>query len=236
MRGRLYSCDKTAARLTRGKRDLNEKTSKLQLLGPSLARQRAPEERASLIVGVGASAGAMNSLERYLAHLSPIADQANVIVLQHREVLDEQRLRDALTKRDGLTLTTIKDGAAVEGGKVYLSDADVILTVDKGRFRTRPAQQQSGQRGTIDSFFVSLAEDQGERAVAVILYGTSGSGTLGVAAFKEAGGLTIAELGPNKARARSRPAIRRARWPMRFLRLRKFRNALGFTLAISSTA
>ncbi len=182
-----------------GKRDLNEKTSKASASRPKSRASKSAGERASLIVGVGASAGAIESLERYLAHLSPIADQANVIVLQHREVLDEQRLRDALTKRDGLTLTTIKDGAAVEGGKVYLSDADVILTVDKGRFRTRPAQQQSGQRGTIDSFFVSLAEDQGERAVAVILYGTSGSGTLGVAAFKEAGGLTIAERGPEQS-------------------------------------
>ncbi|MBW8837513.1 MAG: chemotaxis protein CheR, partial [Burkholderia sp.] len=45
----------------------------------------------------------------------------------------------------------------------------------------------------IDTFLESLAQDQGERAIAVILSGAGSDGTLGVRAVKEAGGLTVAQ-------------------------------------------
>ena len=166
----------------------------------SSTRKNAANDYATpLIIGVGASASAVQSLERYVANLAPAADHATIVVLQHREALDEQRLREAVTKRNAPALTAIENGAEIEGGKIYIAEPDLIVTVKNGRFRTQKAQQESGQRGSIDSFLVSLAEDQGERAVAVILCGTAGSGTLGVAAFKEGGGLTIAERGPDQS-------------------------------------
>jgi two-component system CheB/CheR fusion protein len=48
-------------------------------------------------------------------------------------------------------------------------------------------------RGTIDQFFRSLAEDQRERAVGVILSGTGTDGTLGLKAIKAEGGMVIAQ-------------------------------------------
>jgi two-component system CheB/CheR fusion protein len=157
----------------------------------------AHEPETPVVIGVGASAGAAATLARLLDALPAGAERAVVIVMQHREALDEQPLRDALASRDG-RLSPIVDGALVEGGRVYLGASNVIVTIENGRFRTRQAEQQPGSRGTIDSFFVSLAEDQGESALGVILFGTAGDGTLGIATLKERGGLTIAEQGPDE--------------------------------------
>ncbi|MGE5158644.1 MAG: CheR family methyltransferase, partial [Gemmatimonas sp.] len=55
------------------------------------------------------------------------------------------------------------------------------------------AEQAPGERATIDSFLVSLAEDRAEQSIGIILAGTGGDGTLGVATLKDHGGLAIAE-------------------------------------------
>jgi two-component system CheB/CheR fusion protein len=149
--------------------------------------------RSPLIIGVGASAGAAGSIERFVSNLSPAADQAVVLVLQHREALDEKRLRGAMQRLDGTQLREVTDGAPIEGGTIYLSPANMMTTVQGDRFAVRPAKQAPGERATIDSFLVSLAEDRAEQSIGIILAGTGGDGTLGVATLKDHGGLAIAE-------------------------------------------
>ncbi|ACL58661.1 CheR family methyltransferase [Methylobacterium nodulans] len=145
-----------------------------------------------VIVAVSASGASPRSLEFLLAHLPPQDRAALVVVLQHRDGLDEERLRLA-TAQGGRTLTPVADGAPVVPGRVYLPDPNLIVTVDGDRFRTRPADRAPGERGTIDSLLVSLARDEERRIVAVALAGTDGDGTLGVKTIKEAGGLALAE-------------------------------------------
>jgi two-component system CheB/CheR fusion protein len=65
--------------------------------------------------------------------------------------------------------------------------------MEDGRFRSRTAQEAPGSRGTIDSFFVSAAQDQEKNVIGVIFAGTGGDGILGFTALKEADGLTLAE-------------------------------------------
>lgn len=151
------------------------------------------ESRDILIVGVGASTGSTGSIERFFSTLSLDAGQAIVLVLQHREALSEAWFRGLLDRLNGTKLAAPSDGAAIEGGTIYLCPADVITTIHSGRFAVRPAQQAPGERATIDSFFVSLAEERAERSIGVILAGTGGDGTLGVATLKDYGGLAIAE-------------------------------------------
>ncbi|HEU4357473.1 MAG TPA: CheR family methyltransferase, partial [Xanthobacteraceae bacterium] len=62
----------------------------------------------------------------------------------------------------------------------------------------RPAQQAPGERATIDSFLVSLAEERAERSIGVVLAGTGGDGTLGTATLKDHGGLALAEKGASE--------------------------------------
>ncbi|WP_414474115.1 CheR family methyltransferase [Microvirga sp. M2] len=120
-----------------------------------------------------------------------------VLVFQHREALDEERFRQNLAEH-GRQLVLATNGTPVEPGRIYWPEANRILTLENGHFASRTAQEPPGERGTIDSFFVSVAQDSEnggqERQIAgVILSGTDGDGTLGITAIKEAGGLTLAE-------------------------------------------
>jgi two-component system CheB/CheR fusion protein len=151
------------------------------------------ESLGPLIVGVGASASATASIERFLSRLTLEPDQAVVLVIQHREALDEKRLRQFLRKIDGVVISEIHDGTTAKGGTLYLCGPNVITTVQDGKFAVRAAEQAPGERATIDSFLVSLGEERAEKAIGVVLAGTGGDGTLGVATLKDHGGLTIAE-------------------------------------------
>lgn len=162
---------------------------------PRQANVGTGDASAPVIVAVGASGASMQSAERLLRSLAPDPNRAVILVLRDREALDFEQFRRSLDGGENLQLATIEANAPIEGGKLYLSDPGIILTVEDGRFRCREAQDRPGQRGTIDSFFVSLAEEENERAIGVILRGTAGDGTLGIAALKEQGGLTIAERG-----------------------------------------
>ncbi|MCA6110024.1 chemotaxis protein CheB [Bradyrhizobium cenepequi] len=150
-----------------------------------------------LIIGVGASASAIDSIERFFSKLTLSSDQTIVLALQHREALDEGRLRAMLQRPEGTRLSEVQDGAAIEGGTIYLCPTDGITTIQGGRLAVRKAEQVPGERATIDSFLVSLAEERAEEAIGVVLAGTGDDGTLGAATLKDRGGLAIAGRATN---------------------------------------
>src|SRR4051812_4274575 len=152
-----------------------------------------PRRHIAAIVGIAASATADGSLQRFFSNFNLDAAQATVLVFQHREALDEKRLRLTLSRFDPTSVATVSDGGLIEGGKIYLCPPDMITTIQGDHFALRKSEQAPGERGTIDSFLVSLAEDRAEYGVGVILGETGGHGTLGVAALKDHGGLAIAE-------------------------------------------
>ncbi|MBR1127971.1 CheR family methyltransferase [Bradyrhizobium iriomotense] len=157
------------------------------------AGEPEPQAKAPLVIGVGASAGAIDSIERFFAKLTLGDDQAVVLVLQSAEALDDARLRSIIQRADGARFADIRDAMAVEGGTIYRSPAAMITTIQDGRFAVRKAEQGPGERATIDSFLVSLAEERAEQSIGVLLSGTGGDGTLGTATLKDHGGLAIAE-------------------------------------------
>jgi two-component system CheB/CheR fusion protein len=150
------------------------------------------------VVGVGASAGALNSIERFFSRFSSDRDLAIVLVLQHREAFDEGWLRGTLNKPDGAKISEVSDGELIEGGTIYFCASGTITTIQGDRFAVRSAQQAPGERATIDSFLVSLAEERAEESIGVVLAGTGGDGTLGMATLKDHGGLAIAEKVANQ--------------------------------------
>ena len=154
---------------------------------------RNREVKAPLVIGVGASAGAMGSIERFFSKFSLDPALAIILVLQHREAFDEKWLRDTVGRLDGARLSEPRDGAEIEGNTIYLCAANVITAIQGDRFAVRPAQQAPGERATIDSFLVSLAEERAEQSIGVVLAGTGGDGTLGVGTLKDHGGLALAE-------------------------------------------
>src|SRR5262249_53285500 len=92
-----------------------------------------------LIIGVGASAGSTDSIERFLAGLKLEPDQVLVLAVQHREALNEGRLREDLKRLDGVKLVEIADGMPIDAGTIYLCPANRITALQGERFVTRQA-------------------------------------------------------------------------------------------------
>ncbi len=136
----------------------------------------------AVVVALCASAASTASLEYLLTRLPAQPEAALIVVLQHREALDEDRFAWVLAET-GREAVPILDGAPVEAGKIYLPAPGAIVTVEDNRFRARPAEQAPGERGVIDSLLVSLARVEDGRCIAVALAGTEADGTLGVKAI-----------------------------------------------------
>jgi two-component system, chemotaxis family, CheB/CheR fusion protein len=86
-----------------------------------------------------------------------------------------------------------EDGMPADANRVYVIPPDATLTFKGCTLQvTRPAPPREHRR-PIDTFFSSLAEDQGENAVCIVLSGTGSDGTLGLKKIKEHGGLALAQ-------------------------------------------
>ncbi|WP_309607187.1 chemotaxis protein CheB, partial [Phenylobacterium sp.] len=164
--------------------------------GRGRAQPRArPDPGASdvlLIVGIGASAGGLEAFKSFLANTPPDTGMAFVLV-QHLSPDHKSLLAELLGKATAMSVIEATDGLRVTANCVVVIPPDATLTIVGGRLAvSRPAPPRDRRR-PIDTFFQSLAADQGEKAIGVILAGTGSDGSLGLATIKEHGGLTLAQ-------------------------------------------
>ncbi|MGX5775397.1 CheR family methyltransferase [Methylorubrum zatmanii] len=145
-----------------------------------------------IVVALCASAANTSSLLHLLGELPPQPNTAFIVVFQHREVLDVDAFGRAL-REAGHELSRIEQDMPLLAGRTYLPDPNVIVSIERDHFQLRLAEQRFGERGTIDSFLVSLVRDIDGRSISVVLAGTGSDGTLGFKAVKEAGGIAFAE-------------------------------------------
>jgi two-component system CheB/CheR fusion protein len=158
---------------------------------PAESPQPAPAVR-FLTVGIGASAGGLEAFKAFFAHTPADTGMAFVLV-QHLAPDHQSMLADLLRATTDMPVIEAVDGMTLEANRVFVIPPNATLTVKAGCLRVERPAPPRAQRRPIDTFFISLAEDQREDAVCIILSGTGSDGTLGLAAIKEHGGLTLAQ-------------------------------------------
>jgi two-component system CheB/CheR fusion protein len=153
------------------------------------------EKRANLpfsVVGIGASAGGLQALEDFFEKVAPDSGLAYVVV-QHLSPDHTSLLDEILSRRSRIPVRQIEDGMAVEPDVAYVIAPGYTLLLDQGRLRFTEPVEKRGHRRPVDDFFKSLAAEQNEKAIIVILSGTGSNGTAGAQAIKAAGGICIAQ-------------------------------------------
>ena len=150
------------------------------------------------VVGIGASAGGLDPICEFLAGVPPDSGFAYVVV-QHLDPHHKSLLPELLQRVTPVKVSEVADGMEVEADHVYVIPPDRDLAFDRGRFAVLPPSGPRGFRLPIDSFFRALADYGRERAVGIVLSGMGADGTLGLAAIRENGGLTLAQR-PTSAR------------------------------------
>jgi two-component system, chemotaxis family, CheB/CheR fusion protein len=152
------------------------------------------------IVGIGASAGGVEALEQFFKSVSADNGLAFVVVT-HLPPDRDSMLSEILGRATRMPVVEAQDGDRVEAEHVYVLPPSAILTIRDARLQLRRTGLADRERAPIDVFFNSLADDQAEYAIGVVLSGGGTDGTLGLKAIKEHGGLTIAQ-GSNLTRPR----------------------------------
>jgi len=157
-----------------------------------------PQERGIPVVGIGASAGGLEALEQFFTHAPPDTGMAFVVV-QHLDPTHKSILVDLVGRYTRMKVFEVEDGMMLEPDCAYIIPPNWDMAILHGVLHLIEPVAPRGQRLPIDYFFRSLAQDQQERAVAVVLSGTGTDGTLGVKAIKGEGGMVMVQT-PESAR------------------------------------
>lgn len=142
------------------------------------------------VVGLGASAGGLEALERVFDHL-PSNTGCAFVVIQHLSADHKSLMAELLSRHTSMPVYRAEDGMRVEPNTVYLITPSFNLELEGKHLRLLHKDGSSGLSLPIDQFLRSLSVHQGPRCAAVILSGTGSDGTVGVRCVKEAGGLVV---------------------------------------------
>jgi two-component system CheB/CheR fusion protein len=144
------------------------------------------------IVGIGASAGGLEAFEQFFRNIPPDSGMAFVLV-SHLDPDHASMLTEILQRATTMPVVEAQDQVKVAPNCVYALPPNREMTIFHGALQLSAPEMPRGQRMVIDAFLRSLAEDQGENAIGIILSGTGTDGTLGLRAIQGAGGITLVQ-------------------------------------------
>ena len=165
-----------------------------------------PEGTPRMIVAVGASAGGLEAFAQLLRHL-PSDTGMGFLLVQHLDPDHESILVQLLSRDTRLPVHQITDNQRVRANQVYVIPPDTNLTIVQGVLKLTPRARMHTLHRPIDILFESLAHDQKNLAVGIVLSGTATDGTVGLEAIKAEGGITFAQDDSAKHSSMPRSAV-----------------------------
>lgn len=164
-----------------------KKTAKVSLKPNSVDKKKN-----LFIAGIGASAGGLEALKVFFDN-APSDSGIAFIIVQHLDPMHKSLLSELLSEHTKMKVSEVTDGIKVKPNCVYIIPPNKDLRILNGILLLIKPTEARAKRRSIDSFFHSLAEDQKENAIGIILSGTGTEGTLGLKEIKAEGGISIVQ-------------------------------------------
>ena len=155
-------------------------------------KARQKNNRGFAVVGIGASAGGLEAFEHFFRNLPAEPGMAFVLV-PHLDPGHASILTEILQRSTAMKVVEAQDQVRVAPDHVYVIPPNRDMAIFHGSLQLSEPLQPRGQRMPIDAFLRSLAEDQGEHSIGIILSGTGTDGTLGLRAIIGAGGISLVQ-------------------------------------------
>ena len=143
-------------------------------------------------VVIGASAGGLEAIDAFFKQM-PCDSGCAFIVVQHLSPDYKSLMAELLSKRTDMLVQRAEEGMLVEANRVYLIPPNHDMRIFHGKLLLTEQKREGNINLPIDIFLASLAEDQGDKAVAIILSGTGSDGTRGIRAIKERVGMVMVQ-------------------------------------------
>jgi len=157
-------------------------------------KDTAPPDMGFPVVGIGASAGGLAAFEAFFTGMPTDTDPGMAFVLvQHLAPDHKSILTDLIRRYTRMQVFEVSDGMKVQVNCAYIIPPGYDMAFLNGCLQLMEPSSPRGQRLPIDFFFRSLAQDQRERSIAIVLSGTGSDGSLGVRAIKGEAGMVMAQ-------------------------------------------
>src|SRR5205809_4404447 len=169
-----------------------EKSSQPPVEKSPVSTAPSPKTSPFPIVGIGASAGGLDAFTELLKHL-PTDMGMGFVLVQHLDPDHESALVQILARVTSMPVREVANELRIEPNHVYIIPPNTDIATAQGVLKLQRRQERRAPHHSVDFFFESLAQDQHERAIGVILSGTASDGTLGMEAIKAEGGITFAQ-------------------------------------------
>jgi two-component system, chemotaxis family, protein-glutamate methylesterase/glutaminase len=144
------------------------------------------------IVVIGASAGGVEALSSLMSAMPGSLDAAILIVVHFPEH-SKSVLPTILARKTSLRVSHAADGDPIEPSRVYVAPPGCHLIVTDGSVTLSEGPRENTNRPAIDPLFRSAARTYGRNVIGVLLSGLLDDGTVGMAAIRRHGGVTIAQ-------------------------------------------
>ena len=144
------------------------------------------------IVGIGASAGGLESLELLFQNIPSVSGMA-FVVIQHLSPDFKSMMSELLARDTSMRILVAEDGMRVEADAIYLMPPKKLMIIADGRLHLTDKDLSAGLNLPIDHFLESLARESTRSSIAVILSGSGSDGTHGITEVSRHGGLVISE-------------------------------------------
>ena len=145
-----------------------------------------------LVVAFGASAGGLQAVR---AILTPLPDTTGMafVLITHLSPDHKSYMAEILSKSTGMPVVPMEEGQTPEPDHLYVLTPNADATIENGRFRLQTRPGPPGHHLPIDLFFRSLAADQKNHAIGVVLSGADSDGALGLKTIKGEGGIALVQ-------------------------------------------
>lgn len=154
--------------------------------------KRAEPKKPIRVVAIGASAGGLEPIEHFFANMPTDSGLAFVIV-QHLSPDFRSMMDQLLARQSKMKIVQADDGMDILPNVIYLNPPRTELKIADGKLVAREYSDLEPIGFPIDSFFSSMAQDQGENAICIVMSGTGSDGTKGSAEVSRLGGTVIAQ-------------------------------------------
>lgn len=144
------------------------------------------------IVGIGASAGGLEALELFFGNM-PVPNNMAFVVIQHLDPTHAGIMPELLQRTTTMKVYQATDRLKVKTDCVYVIPPNKTISILNGALYLFSPVESRGLRLPIDIFFRSLADDQKEKSIGIILSGMGSDGSLGIRAIREKNGLVLVQ-------------------------------------------
>ncbi len=150
------------------------------------------EDHPLFVVGIGASAGGLEALESFFKAMPTDSGMA-FVVIQHLSPDFKSMMDELLARFTSMAIVKVDEPTTVQANTIFLLPPRKDMVMSGNQLITKDRVSEHGPNMPINLFFQSLAKEQGDKSIAIVLSGTGTDGSIGIMDVHEAGGLVLAQ-------------------------------------------